>query len=100
MQLASACATKARKRFEETRLIAFDYANWDGKQSKLCIHVCKNLQILRSSLGPLDLVGLNVWRYSGSLSVRANTGACVPPLGALFRLLSVFVAIVCVVDAL
>lgn len=53
------------------------------------------LQILRSSFGPLVLVGLSVWRYSGSLSVRAKTGACVPPLGALFLLLSVFAAIMC-----
>ena len=49
-----------------------------------------HLQILRSSFAPLDLVGLNFSRYCGSLIVRANTGALVPPLGALFLLLSVF----------
>lgn len=55
------------------------------------------LQILRSSFGPLDLLGLRLWRYSGSLTVRAKIGADVPPAGALFLLLSVFIAIVCVV---
>jgi hypothetical protein len=59
--------------------------------------LCKHLQILRSSFDPLDRVGLRVWRYSGSLSVREKTGADVPPLGGLFLLLSVFVAIMRVV---
>jgi hypothetical protein len=53
------------------------------------------LQILRSSFGFLDLLGLRLWRYSGSLIVRAKTGADVPPEGALFLLLSVFIAIGC-----
>ena len=53
-----------------------------------------NSQILRSSLGPLDLVGLNFSTYCGSLIVRANTGALVPPLGALFLRRSMFIAIV------
>jgi len=51
-------------------------------------------QILRSSFGPLDLVGLSFSMYCGSRIVRANTGALVPPLGALFLLLSMFVAMV------
>lgn len=49
------------------------------------------LQILRSSVGALDLSGLNCCKYADSLTVRANTGARVPPLGALFLLLSVFI---------
>ena len=53
----------------------------------------ENLQILRSSFGPLDLLGLKFSRYCGSLIVRAKTGALVPPLGALFLLRSVFIAI-------
>ena len=52
-----------------------------------------NSQILRSSFGPLDLVGRNFSTYCGSLIVRANIGALVPPLGALFLRLSIFAAI-------
>jgi hypothetical protein len=55
------------------------------------VKLLKYLQILRSSFAPLDLVGLSFSRYCGSLIVRANTGALVPPLGALFRLRSAFI---------
>jgi hypothetical protein len=55
------------------------------------VKLLEYLQILRSSFAPLDLVGLNFSTYCGSLIVRANTGALVPPLGALFRLLSAFI---------
>ena len=55
-----------------------------------------DLQILRSSSGRLVRVGRNICRESGSLTVRANIGALVPPLGAFILLRSVIIK-VCVV---
>jgi hypothetical protein len=51
--------------------------------------VLLDIHILRSSSGPLVLVGLEDWREGAADSAEANTGGALPPGGPLILLRSV-----------